>query len=189
MKKIILSLVSILALSGLSFAGGDIVPIEEPIVETPVVEDSGWDFRLSPYGWFSGFGGDVASIPGSPVMPIDISASDALSDAEVSLTGMFEGKKNGKGFFFDFLYSDLQSEETLVESINLALTSTTKTTIISGAYLHEIYNQDDSVVGNLSVGSHDKSPGPHDRWHQLPSGRSRRLDPGSELGRKTGPLH
>ncbi len=40
MKKIAFSLVSVLALSGLSFAGGNIapvVPIEEPIVEAPVV--------------------------------------------------------------------------------------------------------------------------------------------------------
>ena len=146
MNKKTFSLITILALSHLTYAGGDIVPVEEPIVETTVVEKSSWDFRLSPYGWFAGFKGDVASIPGLPTMPIDISAGDALSDAEVSLAGMFEGKKNGKGFFVDFLYSDLQSEETLVESINLALNSTTKTTIISGAYLHELYNQDKSVV-------------------------------------------
>ena len=36
MKKNLLSLVSILALSGISFAGGDIAPVE-PVVETPVV--------------------------------------------------------------------------------------------------------------------------------------------------------
>ena len=34
MKKTTLSLVSILALSGLAFAGGDIAPVE-PVVETP----------------------------------------------------------------------------------------------------------------------------------------------------------
>ncbi len=40
MKNSILSLVSILALSGLSYAGGDIAPIEEPIVAAPVVIDN-----------------------------------------------------------------------------------------------------------------------------------------------------
>ena len=39
MKKSILSLVSILALSGLSYAGGDIAPVE-PVVEAPVVIDN-----------------------------------------------------------------------------------------------------------------------------------------------------
>ncbi len=40
MKKSILSLVSILALSGLSYAGGDIAPVEEPVVVRPVVIDN-----------------------------------------------------------------------------------------------------------------------------------------------------
>lgn len=142
MKETTLSLVSILALSGLSFAGGDIAPV----VEAPAVEDAHWEFRLSPYVWFAGFEGDVASIPGTTVIPIDISPSDALSDTEASLMAMFEGKKNGKGFFVDFLYSDMQSEETLLSDINLGLNSTSKTTILSGAYLHELYNQDQSVV-------------------------------------------
>ena len=40
MKKNILSLISILALSGASYAGGDIAPVEEPIVVAPVVIDN-----------------------------------------------------------------------------------------------------------------------------------------------------
>ena len=36
MKKNVLSLVSVLALSGVSFAGGDIAPVE-PVIETPMV--------------------------------------------------------------------------------------------------------------------------------------------------------
>ncbi len=143
MKKTAFSLMSILALSHFTYAGDGIAPVVEPIVE---IEESKWEFRLSPYAWLAGFEGDVASIPGSPVIPIDISPSDAFDDAETSVTAMFEGKKNGKGFFADLLYSDLQSEETLLEGINLVLNSTSKTTIFSGAYLHEIYNNDNSIV-------------------------------------------
>ena len=148
MKRTAFSLIAILALSHLTYAGGDIVPMEEPIVETPVVEDSGWDFRLSPYIWFAGLEGDVASIPGLAAMPIDVSASDALEDTEASLMLMFEAKKNGKGFFMDVFYSDVQSEETLIESNDrrLVLNSTTKTTMVSGAYLHEVYNKEQNVV-------------------------------------------
>ena len=40
MKKITLSLASVIVLSGLSFAGGDISPAEEPVVAVPVVEDA-----------------------------------------------------------------------------------------------------------------------------------------------------
>ena len=143
MKKAAFSLMSILALSHFTYAGGDIVPVVEPIVET---EENQWEFRLSPYAWFAGFEGDVASIPGGSIIPIDISSSDAFDDTEASFMGMFEGKKNGKGFFVDFLYSDLQSEETLIEGIGLVLNSTSKTTIFSGAYLHEVYSQDQSVI-------------------------------------------
>jgi hypothetical protein len=146
MKKTAFSLMTILALSHLTYAGGDIVPVVEPIVET---EESKWEFRLSPYAWLAGFEGDVASIPGASVIPIDISASDAFDDTEASLMAMFEGKKNGKGFFVDFFYSDMQSSTPLIEEINLGLDSTSKTTIFSGAYLHEIYNQDQNVVDVL----------------------------------------
>lgn len=147
MKKITLSLVSILALGGLSFAGGDIAPVES-VIESPVVEDDNWEFRLSPYGWFAGLEGDVASIPGLPAMPIDVSSGDALDDTEASFMLMFEAKKNGHGFFMDAFYSDVQSEETLIEVNNnpLLLNSTTKTTMLTGAYMYEVYKNEQSVA-------------------------------------------
>jgi len=56
MKKIVLSLTTILAMSSFTFAGGDIVPIEEPVVEVPemmeeapVVNDAGFYLGLG-YG-------------------------------------------------------------------------------------------------------------------------------------------
>lgn len=147
MKKTVLSLISILALSQLTHAGGDISPVE-PMVETPVIEENTWEFRLSPYAWFAGFKGDVAGIPGLPPTSVDISPSDALDDSEIAVMAMFEAKKNGKGFFMDFMYSDMESDDAIGEGVlgPLTLTSRTKTTIVSGAYLHEIYNYEQSVV-------------------------------------------
>ncbi len=152
MKKTAFSLISIVTLSHLTYAGGDIVPMVEPAEQMHVIEDKGWEFRLSPYGWFAGFEGDVASIPGLPAMPIDIPASNALEDTESSLMLMFEAKKNGMGFFLDVFYSDLQSKETLAEvnDRELVLNSTTKTTMVSATYLHEIYNQNESVIDVLA---------------------------------------
>lgn len=40
MKNSILSLLSILALSGLSYAGSDIAPAEEPVIDIPMVDNS-----------------------------------------------------------------------------------------------------------------------------------------------------
>jgi len=44
MKNIVLSAVAVLAMSSFAVAGGDIAPIEEPVVEVPevVVTDSGF---------------------------------------------------------------------------------------------------------------------------------------------------
>lgn len=44
--------------------------------------DDAWQFRLTPYLWFAGLKGDVATIPGAPSAPIDISPSEALNDTE-----------------------------------------------------------------------------------------------------------
>lgn len=52
MKKFNLSLVAVLAMSTFAIAGGDIAPIEEPMVE-PVVEDSGTFYLGLGYGAFN----------------------------------------------------------------------------------------------------------------------------------------
>lgn len=143
MTKTALSLIAILALSQITYAGGDIAPLVEPIIEEVPVANP-WEFRLTPYAWLAGFKGDVAGIPGLPPVYIDLSSSDAIDDSEIALNAIFEGKTNGKGFFMNFMYSDSKAEDAIAGPITL--TSQTKTTIVSGAYLHEIYNEEQSVV-------------------------------------------
>ncbi len=46
MRKGILSLVSILALSGVAYAGGDIAPVEEPVVAPVIVDNSAFYIGL-----------------------------------------------------------------------------------------------------------------------------------------------
>jgi len=145
MKKTVLSLVSVLALSQVAYAGGDIEVQEEEVI---VVEESSWEFRLSPYAWFAGFKGDVASVPSiadSPVY-VDISASDAFSDTEASLAFVFEGKKGKHGFLTDFLYSDMRANTALVDGVPVTLDSVSKTTLFSAAYMYELYNSERAVV-------------------------------------------
>jgi hypothetical protein len=113
----------------------------------PLLAADGWDFRLTPYLWFAGLKGDVATIPGAPPAPIDISSSDALEDTEASLMLMFDAKKGRHGVFADFLYSDVSSDDELVPPpIDLVLRSTSKTTIFTFAYQYELYNRDQRVV-------------------------------------------
>lgn len=47
--------------------------------------DDAWQFRLTPYLWFAGLKGNMATIPGAPAAPIEMSPSDAVADTETSL--------------------------------------------------------------------------------------------------------
>lgn len=143
MKKELFVMTIMFTFGSNAFGGGNIAPVSEPVIEEVPVTDE-WNFRLSPYAWFAGFKGDVAGIPGFDPTRVDISPSDALEDSEVALMAMFEAKKNGQGLFVDFMYSDIKSDEAIAGSITL--TSRTKTTIVTGAYLHELYNNEQSVI-------------------------------------------
>jgi len=117
------------------------------VYAAPLLADAGWQFRLTPYLWFAGLKGDVATIPGAPSASIDVSPSDALEDTEASLMLLFDAKKGRHGIFADFLYSDVRSDEELVPApIGLVLRSTSKTTLFTLAYEYELYNQDQRVV-------------------------------------------
>ena len=123
------------------------------VVPPTVWADEGWQFRLTPYVWFAGLEGDVATIPGAPVAPIDISPSEALEDTEASLMVLVDAKRGRHGVFADLVYSDVRSDEELLPSpISLMLRSVTKTTIFSLAYQYEIFNRDHAVI-DLMLGA------------------------------------
>jgi len=109
-----------------------------------------WQFRFTPYLWFAGLKGDVATIPGAPSAPIDISPSDALNDTETGVMLLFDAKRRGRGVFADFIYTDVRSDEELLpDPIRLTLRSVTRTTIFSLAYQHEVFNREQAVVDLL----------------------------------------
>jgi hypothetical protein len=118
----------------------------------PASADDSWQFRLTPYLWFAGLKGDLATIPGSPPASIDISPSQAIEDTEVGLMLLFDAKRGRHGVFADFLYTDVRSDEDLLPPpIALTLRSVSKTTILSLAYQYELHNEDRAVV-DLIVG-------------------------------------
>jgi len=117
--------------------------------------DDAWHFRLSPYAWIAGLEGDVASIPGLPTVPIDVSPSDALDDTEVSFMIMLDAKKGRHGLFSDFLYSDVRSDEELLPApISLTLKSKSETTIFTLAYQYQAYAQDGFILDLLAGARH-----------------------------------
>ena len=67
------------------------------LVAPAVNAESDWNFRLTPYAWFAGVKGNASTIPGAPVVPIEVSPSEALSDSQVSAMLIFEAKQNQHG--------------------------------------------------------------------------------------------
>ena len=118
---------------------------------SPGLADDNWRFNLTPYLWFAGLKGDVATIPGAPAAPIDISPKDALDDTETGIMVMLDAKKGRHGIYTDIIYTDVRSDTSLVPApINLTLRSKTKTTIFTLAYEYEVYRNNATSVDLLA---------------------------------------
>jgi hypothetical protein len=128
MRKILVIVAMLLAQAGVVHAEGN------------------WDFRLTPYAWFAGVEGNASTIPGAPVVPIKVSPSEALSDSQASAMLIFEAKNGKHGALLDLIYTDSESDTTLIDAINLTLKSISRNKIYSAAYEYELYNQNNSVV-------------------------------------------
>jgi len=111
-----------------------------------------WEFKLAPYLWFAGLEGDVATIPGVPSAPIDVSPSQALEDTEAALMLMFEARSGRHGLFVDFIYTDVRSTEEVFPNLGISLRSVSKSTVLSGAYEYRLVDNEGSnldLMGGL----------------------------------------
>jgi hypothetical protein len=117
------------------------------LAHAAMAADDAWSFRLTPYLWFAGLKGTVATIPGSPSVPIDVSPSEAIEDTETGVMLLFDAKRGRHGLFADVMYTDVRSDaELLPPPIALTLRSISKTTLVSLAYAYEFYNRDRAVI-------------------------------------------
>jgi len=90
--------------SSLLFAGGDIAPVEAPVVE----EISNWDFELSPYAAMSSISGDSAVISPTALTSVDLPFDDILDALEFGTAVHFEAlHSSGWGFWIDYNYASL----------------------------------------------------------------------------------
>ena len=105
-----------------------------------------WQFKLAPYMWFAGLQGDVATIPGVPSAPIDVSPSQAIEDTEAALMLMFEARRGRHGLFVDFIYTDVRSEDEVFPNLGISLRSVSKSTVLSGAYQYRMVDSDASSL-------------------------------------------
>jgi hypothetical protein len=113
---------------------------------------SAWEFRVTPYLWFAGIKGDVSTLPGVPVSPIEVTPSDALKDTESSFMGLFEAKKGKHGILLDTLYSDVRTDDVLIPQIDLTQRATSKSTVLTAAYVYELSSNDQAEV-NVFAGA------------------------------------
>lgn len=116
------------------------------ILSSSACAEEQWLFKLSPYIWFAGFEGDVATIKGLPPVRVDISPSDAIDDSEASFMLISEARRGKQGIYLDIYYSDSDSEEDIVEPEGLMLQSVTKTTMATVGYTHEVLNSQNLVL-------------------------------------------
>jgi len=111
-----------------------------------------WEFKLAPYLWFAGLQGDVATIPGVPSAPIDVSPSQAIEDTDAALMLMFEARRGRHGLFVDFIYTDVRSTEEVFPNLGISLRSVSKSTVLSGAYEYRLVDNEGSnldLMGGL----------------------------------------
>ena len=82
MKNIVLSAVAVLAMSSFAVAGGDIAPVEEPMVVEPVITDSGFYLGLA-YSYMTAESIDTEYYPNTTVVTtfLDDSVSSAMIQA------------------------------------------------------------------------------------------------------------
>jgi hypothetical protein len=100
MNKIVLSTA---LLSSLLFAGGDIAPVEAPVVE----EVSSWEFEFSPYLAMSSISGDSAVISEN-ISAVELGFDDIVDALEFGVAGHFEALHSSNwGAFIDYNYVSL----------------------------------------------------------------------------------
>ncbi len=115
MKKII---VGTLLTCAIVTAGGNIAPVEEEIVESPVVveESSAWEQKLTIYGWLPTFDGtltfDVPDSIGGGEGETDGSLIDSL---DATFMAAYEVRKDKWSFLIDMIYLQMSGGETIVD--------------------------------------------------------------------------
>lgn len=83
--------------------------------------------------------------------PIEVSASDALSDTQASFMAIFEARKQRHGVLVDILYTDVESDTALVpDPINLTLKSVSRNKMFSAAYEYGLYNRAGTTIDILA---------------------------------------
>ena len=132
MKKLTLSIYSAIMLSGISFAGGDIIP--EPVAEPVAVENTDeWNFQFSPmFLWAASVDGD--STVGPVTGPIVVDFGDAIDELDMAFTLHFEANKGDWTLFTEYQYLLLRPSQDLPNDASMGIDFRSYIFELGGAY-------------------------------------------------------
>lgn len=146
MKKIMMST---LVASSLAIAGGDIVPVE-PMVETPVVEDtSAWQQELTIYGWLAGVSAETR-LPGD-TGDTTVDVEDILDSLKMVFMGSYAARYDKWSFILDATYIDLGDSATKTltlpnQTVDASISVDMKSLIVNTGIGYNIVNSENTVL-------------------------------------------
>ncbi|WP_138469330.1 hypothetical protein [Poseidonocella sp. HB161398] len=65
----------------------------------PAAAQTGWEFKVTPYGWMAGLDGDLGTVPGLPAQDVSLSFGDIFDDLDYGLF-LFASARNGPWVVF-----------------------------------------------------------------------------------------
>ena len=107
-----------------------------------------WHFQLAPYAWLAGQKGKVASLPPLPPADVDVDFyDDIVGNIKGAIMLAGEARKGRFGVVMDVAYTDIEMEDpTPLGIFYSALTSRTKTWMVSGAGLYRLAEHENSFL-------------------------------------------
>jgi hypothetical protein len=78
--------------------------------EEAAAPGSGWSFALTPYVWFAGLEGDVATLPGLPPVSVDAGFDDIIENADLALMLLAEARRGRFGVLVDLTYLGVSTD-------------------------------------------------------------------------------
>jgi hypothetical protein len=106
-KRIAAVALAAVVLAGTPAIAADFEMAEETVVVTEAVPPGGWNFRVTPYGWFTGVNGTITAAGRSVSTAASFPDLVQNSDQLIPFMGYAQAKKGRFTIFGDFFYSKI----------------------------------------------------------------------------------
>jgi hypothetical protein len=144
------------SIAGLPAVAADFEMADATVASTEAVPPGGWNFQVTPYGWFTGINGTITAKGRSVSTAASFSDLVQNSDELIPFMGFVEAGKGRFSVFGDFFYSKLgfSAEKSrqanpvagLVLSAQAKAALTTTLTIAQAAAAYDVIKQEGTSV-------------------------------------------